>query len=94
MSFVSNAFSKSSCLLKQSQYLTSSIRHCLLSTSSTRLSITQDQLNEYEKDGFFVVRKLVKSESLEKFRKRFQKICSEKIRIPGFVLTRAYFILS
>jgi len=91
MSFISNKFLKNNLLLKKNNILTSTVRLCL-STSSVQLSISQEQLKEYEKNGFFVVRKLIKSESLEKFRKRFQKICSEKIKIPGFNFNQTYFV--
>jgi phytanoyl-CoA hydroxylase len=37
------------------------------------------QREEYEKNGYIVVRNLVSSEKLDKYISRFQKICSEKL---------------
>ncbi len=69
-------------LFRQNNILTSSIR-ASFSTTYAHSSISHEQLKAYDKNGFFVVKNLIKSESLEKFRKRFQKICSEKIKISG-----------
>lgn len=44
--------------------------------------LNEKQRHEYEKNGFIVVRKLVSDENLEKYKKRFQEICSNKINIP------------
>ena len=44
--------------------------------------------DQYEKNGFFVVRKLVPDDKLDKFKARFQKICAEKIRVPVMTVMR------
>ncbi len=57
-------------------------------TTRTLSAFNREQLNQYEKDGFVVVRNLVSNEKLEKFKRRFQKICSEKIRLPGMTVMK------
>ena len=66
----------------QSKYIASTVYSSIKCLSSTHSF--KEQLDQYDQNGFFVVRQLVKSETLEKYRKRFQKICSEKIKIPGY----------
>lgn len=39
-------------------------------------------IDEYEKNGFFVVKKLVSEQKLDKYAQRFKKICQEKIKVP------------
>lgn len=46
-------------------------------------AFTQEQREHYERNGFVVVKKLISDEKLEKYKKRFQTICSEKIKVPG-----------
>lgn len=58
------------------------------SINQTNSGFNKDQLKEYEKNGFLVVRNLISDEKLEKYKKRFQKICSEKIRIPGMTVMK------
>lgn len=50
------------------------------SLSST--STSKFPKEEYEKNGFFVVRGLVDSAKLDKYARRFKKICEEKIKVP------------
>ncbi len=38
--------------------------------------------DHYEKNGFIVVKNLIKPEVLEKYKNRFQQICSKKISLP------------
>lgn len=38
--------------------------------------------DEYDKNGFFVVKKLVSDLKLDKYAARFRKICEEKIKVP------------
>jgi phytanoyl-CoA hydroxylase len=59
-----------------------------VSTNKTLFAFNREQLNLYEKDGFLVVRKLVPNEKLDKYKRRFQKICSEKIRLPGMTVMK------
>lgn len=51
-------------------------------STSTRQCSAKFPIDEYEKNGFFVARKLVTDENLEKYAQRFKKICEEKIKIP------------
>lgn len=57
---------------------------------STRSSsvLTSKELDDYDKKGFIVIKNLISDKNLEKFRKRFQKICSEKIRSPGMTVMK------
>ena len=50
--------------------------------------LTNAQREEYEKNGFIVVRNLVSSEKLEKYKARFQKICSEKLIPPNMTVMK------
>ena len=43
---------------------------------------------DYENNGFFVSRKLLAAETLEKFKKRFEEICSKKIKVPGMTVMK------
>ena len=49
--------------------------------------MTNEQRDEYERNGFVVVRKLINDECLDKYKKRFQTICSDKIKVPGMTVT-------
>lgn len=44
--------------------------------------LTQQQRLEYEKNGFVVVKNLIQPEKLDKYKSRFQEICSKKIEVP------------
>ena len=59
-----------------------------VSTFRSKSILNQNQLDDYDKKGFIVVKNLVSDQSLEKFRTRFQKICAEKIRIPGMTVMK------
>ncbi|RNA28319.1 phytanoyl- peroxisomal [Brachionus plicatilis] len=50
--------------------------------------LTKEQLENYDKKGFIVIKNLISNENLEKFRNRFQKICAEKIRSPGMTVMK------
>jgi phytanoyl-CoA hydroxylase len=43
---------------------------------------TDEQRVFYEKNGYVVVRNLINSEKLDKYRQRFQEICLKKVEIP------------
>lgn len=47
--------------------------------------LTDEQRDFYEKNGFIVIRNLVSQEALEKYRKRFQDVCTGKV--PTFGMT-------
>jgi phytanoyl-CoA hydroxylase len=72
--------------LAQTSSIPSKIQSFKYTTSGGAL--TDEQREQYEKDGYFVVRNLVTDESLEKYKKRFQKICSEKIKVPGMTVMK------
>jgi phytanoyl-CoA hydroxylase len=50
--------------------------------------MTPQQRDQYEQDGFMVIRKLVTSDTLDRFKARFQKICAEKIKVPYMTVMR------
>ena len=50
--------------------------------------MTNEQREEYERNGIIVVRKLLKDDQLDKYKSRFQKICSEKIQVPGMTVMK------
>lgn len=45
-------------------------------------NFTPEQRSEYEKNGFVVVQKCISPEKLDKFKERFQTICTNKINVP------------
>ena len=57
-------------------------------TTSSDGVMTIQQREEYERNGFVVVRKLISDDKLEKYKKRFQKICAEKIKVPGMTVMK------
>lgn len=50
--------------------------------------LSSQQIDDYDRKGFIVIKNLISDEKLDKFRKRFQKICSEKIRSPGMTVMK------
>ena len=46
------------------------------------------QRQHYEKNGFVVIRNLIAADKLSRLRARFQKICAEKLRIPGMTVMK------
>jgi phytanoyl-CoA hydroxylase len=60
----------------------------LSTTKILSTSVSVEQADSYNKDGFFVVRKLISEEKLERFKERFQKICLEKIRVPAMTVMK------
>lgn len=44
--------------------------------------LTEQDREFYETNGYLVVRNLISPQTLDKYRKRFHKICSEKIEVP------------
>lgn len=45
-------------------------------------AFTPQQRADYEKNGFVVIRNLIKPDKLDKYKKRFQDICSNKETVP------------
>jgi phytanoyl-CoA hydroxylase len=86
-------FLKKSQVFKNLNSLTAT--NCLLSkcsalkfSSASPSTLTPEQSTSYENNGFFVVPKLISSEKLDAFKNRFQKICSEKIRVPAMTVMK------
>lgn len=50
--------------------------------------LTKDQRDQYEQNGFLVIKNLVADSELDKFQRRFQKICAEKIKVPGMTVMK------
>ncbi len=75
---------KAFCPLKIYRNLTTKYEFTL--NSSEFLSV--EQRNSYEQLGFIVVKNLVKQADLDKFKRRFQKICTEKIRVNGMTVMK------
>lgn len=51
-------------------------------------TLTLAQREQYEQNGFILIKNLISDNHLEKFKKRFQKICAEKIRIQGMTVMK------
>lgn len=50
--------------------------------------LTREQRDDYEKNGFIVIRKLVTEAEIEKYRGRFQDICANKISVPAMTIMK------
>ena len=50
--------------------------------------LNAEECEFYAKNGFYVAKNLISDAKLEKFQKRFQRICSEKIRLPGMTVMK------
>ncbi|CAF3748023.1 unnamed protein product [Rotaria socialis] len=50
--------------------------------------LSNEQRQSYEKNGFLVVRNLVAPEKLEVFRKRFQDVCTGKVKVLGMTVMK------
>ena len=57
-------------------------------------NLTTEQRKEYEQNGFVVIRKLVSIDNIEKYKRRFQKICSENIKVPGMTVMKDISIIN
>lgn len=57
-------------------------------TLNTNNFLSDEQRDTYEENGFMIVKDLVKQADLDKFKKRFQKICTEKIRVNGMTVMK------
>jgi len=51
-------------------------------------NLNVEQREFYEKNGFFVVRNLVKPETLNQFRQRFQDVCTGKVKVLGMTVMK------
>ena len=50
--------------------------------------ITREQRALFDENGYFLVQKLISDAKLDKYKTRFQKICSEKIKIPTMTVMK------
>lgn len=56
--------------------------------SGKKFALTQDDLDFYDKNGFFVVRGLYESGELEGYRRRFQEICQSPQKPPFMTIMK------
>ncbi|CAF5150949.1 unnamed protein product, partial [Rotaria sp. Silwood1] len=77
-------------ILSYSQYKTSidNAQQSEFRFSLPNGNITKEQRQSYEKNGFLVIRHLVKPETLEHFRKRFQDVCTGKVKVLGMTVMK------
>jgi phytanoyl-CoA hydroxylase len=54
--------------------------------NNSKLNIVQR--NDYEKNGFLVVKGLIAEKELDKFESRFKQICIEKLKITGMTVMK------
>jgi len=57
-------------------------------TLNTNNFLSDEQRDTYEENGFIVVKNLVHQANLDKFKLRFQKICTEKIHVNGMTVMK------
>ncbi|XP_030006364.1 phytanoyl-CoA dioxygenase, peroxisomal [Sphaeramia orbicularis] len=50
--------------------------------------LTPEQRLFYEENGFILIKNLVSDEDIEKFRREFERICLQEVKIPGMVVMR------
>ncbi|CAF0832201.1 unnamed protein product [Adineta ricciae] len=51
-------------------------------------NLSKEQRQEYEKNGFLVIRNLVKAKTLDHFRERFQQVCVGIVKVPGMTVMK------
>merc|ERR1711963_375549 len=49
---------------------------------------TNEQRKFYEENGFVVIKKLVPSDKLDRYRKRFEEICKREVKVQGLTIMR------
>ncbi|XP_035466499.1 phytanoyl-CoA dioxygenase, peroxisomal isoform X2 [Scophthalmus maximus] len=50
--------------------------------------LTPEQRLSYEQNGFVLIRNLVPEEDVDKFRKAFERICRQEVKVPGMLVMR------
>ncbi|XP_071358626.1 phytanoyl-CoA dioxygenase, peroxisomal [Trachinotus anak] len=50
--------------------------------------LTPEQRLFYEENGFILIKNLVSEEDIDKFRKEFERICRQEVKVPGLVVMR------
>lgn len=74
------------------QTFTSTHPHKFRYTFDTNL-LTADQQLFYEQNGFILIKNLVSEEDIDRFRKEFERICRQEVKVPGLVVMRDLAIL-
>lgn len=69
------------------QTFTSSHPQNLRYTLDTGL-LTPEQRLSYEENGFILVKNLVSEEDIFRFRKEFERICRQEVKVPGLTVMR------
>ncbi|XP_061922628.1 phytanoyl-CoA dioxygenase, peroxisomal isoform X2 [Entelurus aequoreus] len=62
--------------------------HKLRYTLDEKELLSAEERLFYEQNGFFVVKKLVSAEDVDLFRKAFERICQQEVKVPGLVVMR------
>ncbi|KAI3366476.1 hypothetical protein L3Q82_000607 [Scortum barcoo] len=55
--------------------------------------LTPEQRLFYEENGFLLIKNLVSEEDIDRFRKEFERICRQEVKVPGLVVMRDLAIL-
>lgn len=50
--------------------------------------LTPEQRLFYEENGFILIKNLVSEEDVEKFRREFERICCQEVKVPGMIVMR------
>lgn len=50
--------------------------------------LTPEQRISYEKNGFILIKNLVSEEDINRFRKEFEQICRQEVKVPGLLVMR------
>lgn len=50
--------------------------------------LTPEQRMSYEQNGFVLIKNLVSEEDINRFRKEFERICRQEVKVPGLVVMR------
>uniref|UniRef100_A0A3Q3CUY7 Phytanoyl-CoA dioxygenase, peroxisomal n=1 Tax=Haplochromis burtoni TaxID=8153 RepID=A0A3Q3CUY7_HAPBU len=50
--------------------------------------LTPEQRLFYEENGFLLIRNLVSKQDIDRFRREFERICRQEIKVPGLVVMR------
>ncbi|XP_033470031.2 phytanoyl-CoA dioxygenase, peroxisomal [Epinephelus lanceolatus] len=69
------------------QTFTYSPPHRLRYTYDTDV-LTPDQRLFYEENGYILIKNLVSDKDIERFRKEFERICQQEVKVPGLVVMR------
>ncbi|KAM7377988.1 hypothetical protein PAMA_013072 [Pampus argenteus] len=56
--------------------------------------LTPEQRLFYEENGFILIKNLVSEEDIDMFRKEFERICRQEVKVPGLVVMRDVAIVN